>query len=301
VDFGGLLILGLFAVVYYIFKYWQWVLIIGIICLICYLYIKNKSRAKFARTVRCATAFNTPFQIDSNQPVSKSRDELAQTAPNATAFNTPFQIDSNQPVSKSRDELAQTASNVAASKTLFQIDSNQQVSKSRNEFACSAPNARASKKLFQINNNQAVSKGDKFERYVVDKFDENKFTIVEWTTDTTRKHHRYVEADTRPDLLIRYNLTGEEFYVECKYRSYFYENKFQWSTPEQMNRYLRFAYKQNKPFFVVLGLGGTPDRPEKIFCIPIQEAKYPALYSSVLTKFSHEAGKDFVWNGHILN
>ncbi|WP_321416577.1 hypothetical protein [uncultured Methanomethylovorans sp.] len=110
-----------------------------------------------------------------------------------------------------------------------------------------------------------------------------------------------MEADTRPDLLIRYNLTGEEFYVECKYRSYFYENKFQWSTSEQMNRYLRFAYEQNKPFFVVLGLGGTPDKPEKIFCIPIQEAKYPALYSSVLTKFSHETGKDFFWNGHTLN
>ncbi len=262
----------MFAVVYYIFKYWQWVLIIGIICLICYLYIKNKSRAKFARTVPYAAAFNTPFQIDSNQPVSKSRDELALTASNVAASKTLFQIDSNQPVSKSRDELAQTASN-----------------------------ARASKKLFQRNNNQAVSKGDKFERYVVDKFDENKFTIVEWTTDTTRKHHRYVEADTRPDLLIRYNLSGEEFYVECKYRSYFYENKFQWSTPEQMNRYLRFAYEQNKPFFVVLGLGGTPDRPEKIFCIPIQEAKYPALYSSVLTKFSHETGKDFLWDGHTLN
>lgn len=216
--------------------------------MICYLYIKNKSRAKFARTVPYAAASKTPFQIDSNQPVSKSRNEFARTAPNAATSKKPFQID-----------------------------------------------------RFQRNNNQAVSKGDKFERYVVDKFDENKFTIVEWTTDTTRKHHRYVEADTRPDLLIRYNLTGEEFYVECKYRSYFYENKFQWSTPKQMNRYLRFAYEQNKPFFVVLGLGGTPDRPEKIFCIPIQEAKYPELYPSVLTKFSHETGKDFLWNGHRLN
>ncbi len=59
--------------------------------------------------------------------------------------------------------------------------------------------------------------------------------------------------------------------------------------------------KKTSPFFVILGLGGTPDRPEKMFCVPIQEAKYPALYSSVLTKFSHETGKDFLWDEHTLN
>jgi hypothetical protein len=50
-----------------------------------------------------------------------------------------------------------------------------------------------------------------------------------------------------------------------------------------------------------MGLGGAPNRPEKMYCVPLKEIKYPKLYPSVLTKFYHEAGKDFFWNGHTLN
>lgn len=153
---------------------------------------------------------------------------------------------------------------------------------------------------FQMENDQAVQKGDEFERYVVDLFDEKYFTIVEWTTDNMRKHSRYVEADTRPDLLMRYNPTGEEFYVECKYRSKLYENMFMWSTHEQMNRYFRFAYEKKLPFFVIMGLGGAPSKPEKMYCVPLQEIKYPQLYPKAMIDFYHEPGKGFFWNGFIL-
>jgi len=213
-DFGGILILGLFAAVYYIFKYWQWtlalILILGLIGLAYYL--KKRSKKKSA---------NNDFHYSESIP--------------------------------------------------------------------------------QVENYEAVQKGDEFERYVVDLFDEKYFTIVEWTTDNMRKHSRYVEADTRPDLLIRYNPSGEEFYVECKYRSKLYENKFMWSTHEQMNRYFRFAYEKKLPFFVIMGLGGAPNKPEKMYCVPLQEIKYPQLYPKVMIDFYHEPGQNFFWNGSRLH
>jgi hypothetical protein len=42
----------------------------------------------------------------------------------------------------------------------------------------------------------SVEKGDDFERYVVDMFDERYFSVVEWTSDISRKHDRFVESDT---------------------------------------------------------------------------------------------------------
>jgi hypothetical protein len=213
-DFGGILILGLFVAVYYIFKHWQWtlalILILGSIGLVYYL--KRKSKKK------------------------------------------------------------------SVNKNLY-----------------------SSKSISQVENYEAVQKGDEFERYVVDLFDEKYFTIVEWTTDSMRKHNRYVEADTRPDLLIRYNLSGDEFYVECKYRSNLYENMLEWSTHEQMNRYFRFAYEKKLPFFVIMGLGGTPSKPDKMYCVPLQKIKYPQLYQKFLIDFYHEPGKNFFWNGSRLH
>lgn len=172
--------------------------------------------------------------------------------------------------------------------------------RSRAKSASSAPYAFDHNATFQTDKDEEVSKGDEFERYVVNLLDERYFTIVEWTTDIMRKHHRYVEADTRPDLLVRYDPTGEEFYVECKYRSYLYEHKFQWSTHEQMNRYLRFAYEKKLPFFVVMGLGGTPNRPEKMYCVPLQEVRYPHLYPKGMINFYHEPGKNLFWDGYKL-
>jgi hypothetical protein len=45
-----------------------------------------------------------------------------------------------------------------------------------------------------------AEKGNKFEKYVVDKFDDKLFSIVEWTMDMCRKHNRFVESDCNPDL-----------------------------------------------------------------------------------------------------
>ena len=151
-----------------------------------------------------------------------------------------------------------------------------------------------------VNDDEKEIKGDNFEKYVVDRFPKNEFTLVEWTTDMMRKHHRYVEADTRPDLKIRHNLSGDEFYVECKYRSYPFEHKVEWSNYGQIQRYKGFAEQIGLPVYVVIGLGGTADFPKKVFCVPLEDAKYPGLYVNYLQKYYHDPRRHFSWNDSIL-
>lgn len=143
----------------------------------------------------------------------------------------------------------------------------------------------------------SVEKGDDFEKYVVDMFDEHYFSVVEWTSDISRKHDRFVESDTNPDLVMRYDYKNrnERFCIECKFRSNLYQNKLNWSKPDQIKRYRNYAKEKNLPFFVVIGLGGDPLYPERLFCIPLKEAKYPALYPSVFEKFERDPEKNFFW------
>ncbi|MDD4249863.1 MAG: hypothetical protein PHT13_12250, partial [Methanosarcina sp.] len=120
-----------------------------------------------------------------------------------------------------------------------------------------------------------VEKGDQFEKYVVDRFDDRFFSIVEWTTDMSRKHNRFVESDCNPDLVIRDRKTNEIFCVECKYRSRLVNGYFDWSYPEQMNRYFSYAHERKIPFHIVLGFGGSPDSPSEVFCVPLEKSTNP--------------------------
>lgn len=147
-----------------------------------------------------------------------------------------------------------------------------------------------------------VEKGDDFEGYVANLFDERYFSIVEWTSDISRKHDRIVESDGNPDLMIRYKYKdrNEKFCVECKFRSGLYQDKLHWTKPYQLDRYRKYAADNEIPFFVVIGLGGNPKSPDFLFCIPLEEAKYPALYPSVLEKFERDPEKNFFWDGKRL-
>lgn len=146
-----------------------------------------------------------------------------------------------------------------------------------------------------------MEKGDNFERCVVDLFDNRYFSVVQWSTDMARKHDRFVESDAGPDIVMRYMPKNEVFCVECKFRSDLYEGKLQWSNPQQLRRYQDFAAENRLPFFVVVGLGGDPDSPERMFCIPLEEARYPGLYPSVFERFERNPEKNFFWKNGVLS
>jgi hypothetical protein len=53
----------------------------------------------------------------------------------------------------------------------------------------------------------------------------------------------------------------------------------------------------NIPVFIVIGLAGKPNNPEFVFCLPLEEAKYPELFPSILDKYEREPqDKPFFWD-----
>lgn len=103
-----------------------------------------------------------------------------------------------------------------------------------------------------------------------------------------------------PDLTMRYLPKDKLFYVECKFRSTLYKDKLKWSNSQQLRRYQDFARENGLPFFVVIGLGGNPSYPERMFCIPLEEAKYSGLFPSIFEGLERDPDKNFFWNDGIL-
>jgi hypothetical protein len=155
--------------------------------------------------------------------------------------------------------------------------------------------------------NDNYEKGLTFEKYVFDLFNPTYYSIEEWTRDVSDKRAgRTVESDKNPDLLIRYKPKAERFAVECKFRSNYVssqkinKNVIAWSYPEQIQRYQEFSKKKGIPVFVVIGMKGSPDNPEYMYCIPLEEASYPEIFPSVFGKYRRQPGKPFFWSNGIL-
>ena len=142
--------------------------------------------------------------------------------------------------------------------------------------------------------------GLRFEDYVEDLFSKKYFSVAEKTHSTETNKERYVESSMNPDFVFRYIPSGEMFAVECKYRSRLNGGMLNWTNPKQLKRYQKFSQERKMPVFIVIGLGGDDDAPDEMFNIPLEEAKYPKLYPSVLNRFSRPPDKSFFWkNGKL--
>lgn len=156
---------------------------------------------------------------------------------------------------------------------------------------------------------ESIEKGHEFERYVAHIFStQNKyFSIEHWTYDYFNKTNGIkVESNLNPDLIIRYNRTGEKFAVECKYRSNYVKSDIiddyaiKWSKPEQIKRYHDFSKTHKIPVFVVISLSGKPSNQKYMFCLPLEIAKHQEIFPSVLKKFERSPREPFFWRDGTL-
>ena len=152
-----------------------------------------------------------------------------------------------------------------------------------------------------VNETDYLRKGHEFEKYTTELFNPQYFTIVNWTHDQDHKHSGVrVEADKEPDLRVRYRLTGEEFFVECKFRTHLSpENKLEWTNEYSLKKYQR--YSAQRPVFIVIGLGGESTKPDKMFCIPLSEARWTSLYPSFYKRFERSPDRKFFWRDGLLS
>lgn len=146
-----------------------------------------------------------------------------------------------------------------------------------------------------------IVKGAEFENFIQKRFPAQDFSIVEKTHKFTKPGERYIESDLNPDFVFRHRISGAMFAVEAKYRSSLNgEGKLQWCTGEQLKRYNVFSQERNMPVYIAIGLGGRPNFPDELFLIPLEDAKYVALYPSVFKKYSKNLNDNFYWsNGNL--
>jgi hypothetical protein len=161
--------------------------------------------------------------------------------------------------------------------------------------------------LFPSEEGMREERGREFEVYIAKMFSrqDSYFKILDMQTDNYDKRSGLnVESNQDPDLLIEYTHKGqrEKFAVECKYRLHPItgeetgEEVIVWSHPAQIIRYSNYSRRRKIPVFIVIGLGGNPNRPEREYCIPLEEAGSPELSLSVLERYERiPTGKDFIW------
>ncbi len=142
----------------------------------------------------------------------------------------------------------------------------------------------------QTNHDNKV-KGDAFEKYVVQHFSRKYFRLQEWRSD------KYVDgiyavSNHFPDLEVVFDFKAKSikqaFAIECKWRKNFYNNDIEWAKDYQVKNYQDYATKLNIPVFVVIGLGGTPDKPQELFIVPLAKMNSSTITKTELTHYKKE-------------
>lgn len=136
-------------------------------------------------------------------------------------------------------------------------------------------------------------KGDDFEKYVVQKFSKNYFSVLEWTGDKY-VNGTYAQSNTHPDLAFKFKFKDidSDFAVECKYRSDYYKNGVEWCTNRQLENYRNYAKDKQRAVFAVIGIGGTAADPEELYIVPLTEISDIFLSKSFLSKYKKDKFKD---------
>lgn len=148
--------------------------------------------------------------------------------------------------------------------------------------------------------NEDHKTGVKFEIYVSKLFSRKYFDIEDWTKDSSKSLNRRVKSDSNPDIKFSYIKTKELFSIECKFRSKPFNNSINWAKDYQIQNYRNYESKNKIPTFIVIGLGGRPDNPQRMFCLPLRDAKYTNLFMSFLENYERPPDRMFFWKNRNL-
>lgn len=113
--------------------------------------------------------------------------------------------------------------------------------------------------------------GSKFEDFVRFTYYGHNYEFTHITPSHEENCVEFNEESYKPDLKLLDSNTGEEFWIECKYRSYIHHKKeYQIISENQLRRHQSIT---DSPVFVMLGIGGKPNNPLYLYKIPIAQCK----------------------------
>lgn len=137
-----------------------------------------------------------------------------------------------------------------------------------------------------LQEDDAEKKGREFTKAVIAKFDKKYFKLKEWRSDKY-ENGVYPEANMYPDLEFEFSLRGTKsrFAIECKWRKNYYKNGIEWAKEYQFKNYKKFKTEKNIPVFVAIGVGGTPEKPEDVYIVPLSTIENIFILQTELKKY----------------
>ena len=123
-----------------------------------------------------------------------------------------------------------------------------------------------------------LDKGTAFEKFVVCRFDDNYFNLIEWRSDKSINGISAI-MNKLPDLEFYFESNNEilQFAVECKWREYMLDDCIEFKN-QQLEVYRRYQDLTGSPVFVIIGIGNTPSSPNAVYIIPLSEIKENRLH-----------------------
>ncbi|MBL7697769.1 MAG: hypothetical protein JNK79_06405 [Chitinophagaceae bacterium] len=126
-----------------------------------------------------------------------------------------------------------------------------------------------------------------FEAHIADKFDREEYRLVHWRRD--RKSKKNVPHETfQPALSFQLaDNSSIQFSIECQYAPGFTNTNAIEIFPDQVEKYYAYQQQNNRVVFVILGVGGSPEKPERIYVVPLNDIprKQEYLPASYLSRY----------------
>jgi hypothetical protein len=141
-------------------------------------------------------------------------------------------------------------------------------------------------------------KGRLFEQYVIELFNQDNFKLTNY-----RKSEKFIgnvslQDCNNPDLELIFDRNKKyPFAVECKWREKFHEGKITWAKDHQIYFYKKFENQCRIPVFIVIGIGGEPSKPEKLFVTPLRNIEmYSEVYEADLIPYKRKPTSKFFYD-----
>ena len=150
----------------------------------------------------------------------------------------------------------------------------------------------------QVYQHDSFEKGHAFENYIVTLFNVQKFQLLEWRSDKRASNGAFPLSSSNPDLEFAYlGRRKHRFAVECKWREKFIDGKIRWASDYKICLYEDYQNQKRIPVFIAIGIGGRPDKPEKLFVTPLHNiSNYTEVYESHLIPYLRKRRNNFFYD-----
>ncbi len=150
----------------------------------------------------------------------------------------------------------------------------------------------------EIQHQDPFEKGYAFEDHVISLFETRKFKLLQRHNDRKASDDLYLLSNSDPDMEFLYlGSKNHRFAVECKWREKFKEGRMVWASGHQICMYEKFQNQTGLPVFIILGVGGEPSKPERVYLAPLKEISTSSTVTETeLIPFLRENGKHFTYD-----